>query len=69
MRTSNVNIGDRTHQFEVFFWNMLQDDLGFDWKTLIFQLRSLVEMIGGKDVPPQGEIDCIFILCNMWMEP
>ena len=51
MRTSNGNIGDRTYEYEECFWNLLHGDLGFDWKTLIFQLGSLVEMIGGKDAP------------------
>ena len=32
--------------------DLLQDDLGFAGKTLIFQLRSLIGMSGGKYVPP-----------------
>ena len=50
MRTSNGNIGERTYQYDDFFWNLLQGDLGFDWKTLNFKLGSLVEIIGGKYV-------------------
>ena len=60
MRTSNGNIGSSTYQFEDCFWNLLQGDLRFDGKTLIFQLRSLVGMKCGKHEPPQGELGCIF---------
>ena len=40
--------------------DLLQDDLGFDGKTLIFQSESLVGISVGKYVPPQGKIDYIF---------
>ena len=45
--------------------DLLWDDLGLDGKTLILQLRSLVAMSGGKDAPPQGELDCIFIFSEI----
>ena len=69
MRISNRNIGDITYQFEDCFWNLLQDDLGFDRKTLIFQLWSLANMIGGKYVPPQGDMVNVFLFPNMWKKP
>ena len=36
--------------------DLLWDDLGFDGKTLMFQLRSLVGMSSGKYAPPQCEM-------------
>ena len=49
--------------------DLLRDDLGFDGKTLIFQLESLVGMSGGKNAPPQGEIGYILIFMRLMMEP
>ena len=36
--------------------DLLRNDLGFDGKTLLFQLISLIGMSDGKYMPPQGEI-------------
>ena len=49
--------------------DLLRDDLGFDGKTLIFQLESLVGMSGGKYVPPQGEIYFNLLFLGLIMEP
>ena len=48
--------------------DLLQDDLGFDVETLIFQLGSLVGMSDGKDVPSLGELDYIFLFMRLMME-
>ena len=49
--------------------DLLQDDLGFDGETLIFQLRSLVWLSDGKDELSQGELDCILIFLRLMMKP
>ena len=46
---------------------LLREDLGFDGKTIIFQLESLVGLSVGKYVPPQGELDCIFFSLRLMM--
>ena len=48
--------------------DLLQDDLGFDVETLIFQLGSLVGLSDGKDVPSQGELDYILLFLRSMME-
>ena len=49
--------------------DLLRDDLGVEGKTLIFQLESLVGLSGGKDAPPQGELNCILLFLRLVMEP
>ena len=48
--------------------DLLWNDLGFDVETLIFQMGSLVWMSDGKDMPSQGELECIFIFLRLIME-
>ena len=45
--------------------DLLHDDLGFDCKTLIFQLIPLVALSGGKYAPPQGNLECIFLFSEI----
>ena len=40
--------------------------LGFDRDTIIFQLWNLVNLIGERDMPPQGELSNGFLFSNMW---
>ena len=46
---------------EIFSGMLLLVDLGFDKETPIFQLMYLSNLIGQKDVPPQGELSSILI--------
>ena len=68
MRTSNGNRKNSTYLETLLLDYLLRDDLGFDGKTLIFQLRSLVGLSGGKHVPPQGKLVCILLFLSLMME-
>ena len=69
MRTSNGNRRNSTYLEKLLLADCLQDDLGFGGKTLFFQMRSLIDLIGGKYVPPQGDLDYIFLFLSLVTEP